>query len=75
MPPIFGDGGAEDIEISRAEDERVEDLGDEGYTCMRQPCCKLQVVIRSNSPSALLLECIAHMSMSFDDVCETSPRM
>jgi len=37
MPPIFGDGRAEDIEISRAEDERVEDLGDEGYTCIRQP--------------------------------------
>jgi hypothetical protein len=29
----------------------------------------------SNLPSALLLEWIAHIRMSFDDVCETSPSM
>lgn len=37
MPTILGDGRTEDIEISGAEDERVEDLGDEGDTCIRQP--------------------------------------
>jgi DNA-directed RNA polymerase subunit RPC12/RpoP len=29
----------------------------------------------SSSPSALLLEWMAHIKMSLDDVCETSPRM
>jgi hypothetical protein len=28
-----------------------------------------------DTPSALLFEWIAHISMSFDEVCETSPRM
>jgi len=75
MPPIFGDGRAEDVEISRAENERVEDLGDEGYTFIRQPMLQASNGDKANSPSALLLECIAHISISFDDVCETSPRM
>ena len=28
-----------------------------------------------SAPSALLLACIAHIKISFDDVCDTSPRM
>jgi hypothetical protein len=36
MPPILGSRRSKDIEISRGENERVEDLGDEGDTCIRQ---------------------------------------
>jgi hypothetical protein len=32
MPSILGNGRTKDIEVSRAEDERIEDLSDEGYT-------------------------------------------
>jgi hypothetical protein len=31
--------------------------------------------METGSPSALLLRWMAHIRMSFDDVCETSPRM
>lgn len=30
---------------------------------------------RTNAPSALLFECMAHINMSLEQVCETSPRM
>jgi hypothetical protein len=36
MPPILGGRRSKDIEISRGENERVENLGDEGDTCIRQ---------------------------------------
>lgn len=36
MPAILGRRRSEDIEISRAEDKRIEDLSDERDTCIRQ---------------------------------------
>lgn len=76
MLGILGCARGEDVEIASAKHEGIEGLGDERYTCYvlhQQPrhtterCASL--------PSELLLECIAHIKMSFDDVCETSPRM
>lgn len=72
MPYILGRRRSEDVQISRTEDECVEHLSDERHAFARQQRPETHA---ASSPSALLFEWIAHISMSFDDVCETSPRI
>lgn len=74
--PAIGFGRCcEDVKISRAEDKCVEDLGDEGDTCLGQPLNQGNKLRAANSPSALLFAWIAHIRIIFEDVCEMSPRM
>ena len=73
MPDILCRRRREYIKVSCAEDECVENLGDERDAYARKLPPRLRN--RADSPSALLFEWMAHISMSFDDVCDTSPRM
>ena len=42
MPDILSRRGREDVEVARAENERVQYLGDEGHACIRQHQCDTQ---------------------------------
>jgi hypothetical protein len=74
VPAICRCRGREDVEISRAENESIKSLCDERDTWrLRQLLYDGGGLL--SSPSALLLEWMAHIRMSFEDVCDTSPRM
>lgn len=72
MAKVLGHGVGEYVEVARAEDEGVEHLRDEGDTW---EACQLGAAAAGTlAPSALLLAWIAHIRMSLETVCETSPR-
>jgi hypothetical protein len=74
VPAICRCRGREYVEISRTENESIKSLCDEGDTLRLRQLQHDRGRLLS-SPSALLLEWMAHIRMSFEDVCDTSPRM
>lgn len=78
MGGIAAPARGEDVEVARAEDERIEGLREQGDACavlVRQCWRRGRAGQGRHAPSELLLAWMAHIRISFDDVCETSPRM
>lgn len=75
VPPVPVGWDPEQVEVSSNEDQKVEELCDQGNACNAISSIVQTYRTRVSSPSALLLEWMAHISIHLDAVWDRSPRM